>query len=66
MLTIRDLKERQIEKVSTLHNPLTCWECTNKILPQKTTPKKRIVFKDGSQVILCLDHFLYLMPEMTD
>ena len=60
-MKLNDIKEREVLKVGTLHNPLTCWECTNKILPQDTKPKKRVVFKDGSQVILCMRHFMTLI-----
>lgn len=60
-MRLQDFKGRTLLKVQTLYDELTCWECTNKILPITEENKKRVVFNDGSHVILCLKHFMQLM-----
>lgn len=60
-MKLQDLTNREIEKVRTVGEHCSCWECTNQILPNGNEKKQRVVFKNNSQVILCTDHFWDLM-----
>lgn len=59
-MQLRDLKHRAYSKVRTVDKNCSCWECVNQMLPDNQQDKKRVVFRDKSQVILCLDHFVKL------
>jgi hypothetical protein len=60
-MDLRDLKNRVFTRVTTIQEEVTCWECTNQVLPNTPEEKKGIRFKDGSSVILCLKHFIALL-----
>ena len=57
-MRLKDLTQRELKRITSILVPVTCWECTNIIQPVDFKEKKRIEFKDGSQVILCYDHFI--------
>ena len=60
-MRLKDLIDRKIIRVKASVKILTCWECTNQILPNNNEEKKRVIFEDKSQVILCLGHFVKLV-----
>jgi hypothetical protein len=60
-MQLRDFKQRQVRKAVTVINAPNCWECDKQGREQRIENKKRIIFFDGSTLILCLEDFMELM-----
>lgn len=60
-MKLRDFKDRQIRQAITIVNAPKCWECEQQGKEQRIENKKRIIFFDGSTLVLCLEDFMELI-----
>ena len=60
-MQLRDFKQRQVRQAITIKDAPNCWECIQQKRVQRIDNKKRIIFFDGSTLILCLECFMELM-----
>lgn len=60
-MRLRDFRERQVRQAITVKDAPKCWKCEQEGREQRKDNKKRIIFFDGSTLILCLEDFLELM-----
>ena len=65
-MQLKDFKQRKVRQAITVVNAPNCWECIQQDRPQKIENKKRIIFFDGSTLILCLEDFMELMDMKID
>ena len=61
LMQLQDFKIRKVRQAITMNNSPKCWECDQQGREQRIDKKKRIIFFDGSTLILCLEDFLELM-----
>ena len=65
-MQLREFKERKVRQAVTVPNATKCWECEQQGREQRKDNKKRIIFFDGSTLILCLEDFMELMDLKLD
>ena len=60
-MRLKDFTQRKVRQAITVIDAPDCWECIQQNRPRKTENKKRIIFFDGSTLILCLEDFMQLI-----